>query len=60
MGNWVAAHRVLEVFGLGPDRETTIMQMREPAAKAGRQVIKDYVAFPALTSLLPAATYKST
>jgi NADPH-dependent stearoyl-CoA 9-desaturase len=29
-------------------------------AKAGRQVLKDYVAFPALTSLSPGATYAST
>jgi linoleoyl-CoA desaturase len=29
-------------------------------AKAGRQVLKDYVAFPALTSLSPGATYRST
>ena len=29
-------------------------------AKAGRQVFKDYVAFPALTSLSPGATYRST
>jgi linoleoyl-CoA desaturase len=29
-------------------------------AKAGRQVVKDYVAFPALTSLSPGASYKST
>ena len=28
--------------------------------KAARQVVKDYVAFPALTSLSPGATYKST
>jgi linoleoyl-CoA desaturase len=34
--------------------------VREFSAKAGRQVLKDYVAFPALTSLSPAATYKST
>ena len=44
----------------GPDRETTVLQVREFSAKAGRQVLKDYVAFPALTSLSPAATYKST
>jgi fatty acid desaturase len=43
-----------------PDRETTLRQIREFSAKAGRQVVKDYVAFPALTSLSPAATYKST
>ena len=44
----------------GPDRETTLVQIREFSAKAGRQLGKDYVAFPALTSLSPAATYKST
>jgi NADPH-dependent stearoyl-CoA 9-desaturase len=44
----------------GPDRETTLLQTREFSAKAGRQLVKDYVAFPALTSLSPAATYKST
>jgi NADPH-dependent stearoyl-CoA 9-desaturase len=44
----------------GPDRETTVRRVREFSAKAGRQVLKDYVAFPALTSLSPAATYKST
>ena len=36
----------------GADAEFTV--------KAGRQVVKDYVAFPALTSLSPGATYKST
>ena len=44
----------------GPDRDTTIEQIREFSVKAGRQILKDYVAFPALTSLSPAATYKST
>ncbi|CPR07208.1 fatty acid desaturase [Mycobacterium bohemicum DSM 44277] len=44
----------------GPDRETTILQMREFATKAARQGIKDYVAFPALTSLSRSATYRST
>src|SRR6202030_3409645 len=29
-------------------------------AKSGRQVFKDYVAFPALTALSPGATFKST
>jgi NADPH-dependent stearoyl-CoA 9-desaturase len=42
------------------DRGATRVRMREFAAKAGRQVVKDYVAYPALTSLSPAATYKST
>src|SRR6201997_1631887 len=49
-----------KVFTDGPDRETTVLQVREFATKAGRQVVKDYVAFPALTSLSPAASYKST
>ncbi|MDI3314087.1 MAG: fatty acid desaturase [Mycobacterium sp.] len=44
----------------GSDRETTLRQVREFTAKAARQVVKDYLAFPALTSLSPAATYKST
>jgi NADPH-dependent stearoyl-CoA 9-desaturase len=44
----------------GPARETTLRQIREFFAKAGRQLIKDYVAFPALTSLSPAATFTST
>ena len=49
-----------KVLTAGPDREITLVRLREFAAKAGRQVLKDYVAFPALTSLSPAATYKST
>ena len=44
----------------GPDRDTILKRTREFSTKAGRQVFKDYVAFPALTSLSPAATYKST
>jgi NADPH-dependent stearoyl-CoA 9-desaturase len=44
----------------GSDRESTLLQVREFLAKAGRQVVKDYVAFPALSSLSPVATYKST
>src|SRR3984893_2936315 len=44
----------------GSDRAITVQRVREFTAKAGRQVFKDYVAFPALTSLSPAATYKST
>jgi fatty acid desaturase len=44
----------------GADRETALRQVREFSAKAGRQVVKDYVALPALTSLSPSATYKST
>ena len=42
------------------DRGATQARIREFAAKAGRQVVKDYVAYPAVTSLSPAATYRST
>jgi fatty acid desaturase len=49
-----------KILNDGSDRETTLRQIREFSAKAGRQVVKDYVAFPALTSLSPVATYKST
>jgi NADPH-dependent stearoyl-CoA 9-desaturase len=44
----------------GAGRETTLRQIREFSTKAGRQLIKDYVAFPALTSMSPAATFTST
>ncbi|MBS4727107.1 fatty acid desaturase [Mycobacterium sp. SM1] len=49
-----------KVFTGGPDREATLVQAREFLAKAARQVVKDYVAFPALTSVSPAASYAST
>jgi fatty acid desaturase len=44
----------------GPGRATTRRQIREFATKAGWQLVKDYVAFPVLTSLSPAATFRST
>ena len=44
----------------GPERDKTWQLTREFSAKAGRQLVKDYVAFPALASLSPGATYKST
>jgi fatty acid desaturase len=51
----------LEKFVNGQsDHKATLVQVREFSIKAGRQVVKDYVAFPALTSLSPGATYKST
>jgi NADPH-dependent stearoyl-CoA 9-desaturase len=42
------------------DRDATMERLREFSAKAGRQVVKDYVAYPAVTSLSPGATFKST
>jgi linoleoyl-CoA desaturase len=42
------------------NRAATLVRVREFSKKAGHQVFKDYVAFPAVTSLSPAATCKST
>jgi len=42
------------------DRDATMVRLREFSAKAGRQVAKDYVAWPAVTSLSPGATFSST
>ena len=42
------------------DRIATLVRLREILDKTGRQLFKDYVAFPALTSLSPGATFKST
>ena len=42
------------------NREATKVRLREFSAKAGKQLFKDYVAFPALTSASPGATFKST
>jgi len=42
------------------DHEEARQRIDEFFTKAGRQVLKDYVAFPALTSLSPGATYRST
>jgi linoleoyl-CoA desaturase len=42
------------------DRKATLVRVKEFGVKAGHQLVKDYVAYPALTSLSPAATFKST
>ncbi len=42
------------------DNDEARQRVDEFLAKAGRQVLKDYVAFPALTSVSPGATYMST
>ncbi len=42
------------------DRRATLKRVREFGAKAGHQVAKDYLAYPALSSLSPGATFKST
>jgi linoleoyl-CoA desaturase len=42
------------------DRKATMVRLKEFGTKSAQQLFKDYVAYPALTSLSPAATYKST
>ncbi|MDA4107130.1 fatty acid desaturase family protein [Mycolicibacterium holsaticum] len=49
-----------KIFKGRDDRQATLKRVREFGVKAGNQVFKDYVAYPAVTSLSPGATYKST
>jgi NADPH-dependent stearoyl-CoA 9-desaturase len=49
-----------KIFKGRDDRAATLVRLREFGTKAGRQVVKDYVAYPALTSLSPGATFGST
>ena len=42
------------------DRAATMRRVKEFGVKAGHQVAKDYIAYPALTSLSPRATFRST
>ena len=60
---WGVALQHLElgkIFKDRDDRQATLVRLGEFTSKAGRQIFKDYVMFPALTSLSPAATYRST
>ncbi|MFL0180154.1 MULTISPECIES: fatty acid desaturase family protein [unclassified Mycobacterium] len=60
---WGVALQHLEIgkiFKGRDSRQATLVRLREFGDKAGRQVFKDYVAFPALTSLSPGATFAST
>jgi linoleoyl-CoA desaturase len=49
-----------KVFKGRDDRAATLRRVREFGVKAGHQIGKDYIAYPALTSLSPGATYRST
>jgi linoleoyl-CoA desaturase len=49
-----------KIFKGRDDRKATLIRLREFGIKAGEQVAKDYVVWPALTSLSPGATFKST
>ena len=54
-------HLELRKISEGPEeRLATLQRVREFGAKAGHQVTKDYLAFPALTSLSPGASFTST
>ncbi|CAJ1501709.1 fatty acid desaturase [[Mycobacterium] kokjensenii] len=60
---WGVALQHLEIgkiFKGRDDRRASLVRLREFAGKAGRQVFKDYVAFPALTALSPGATFATT
>ncbi len=49
-----------KIFKGRDDRAATLVRVREFGAKAGRQLFKDYVAFPVVTSVSPWASYGST
>ena len=49
-----------KIFKGRDNRDESKIRAREFAAKAGAQIAKDYVAYPALTSLSPGATFRST
>jgi len=49
-----------KIFKGRDDREATKQRVKEFSVKAGHQVVKDYILFPAVTSLSPGATFKST
>ncbi|OSC43123.1 fatty acid desaturase family protein [Mycobacterium decipiens] len=59
---WGVAVQHLEIGKILKGRADggTKARLREFFGKAGRQLVKDYVAFPALTSVSPGATYRST
>ena len=60
---WGVALQHLEIgriFKGRSDRIATQKRLREVSTKAGKQLFKDYAAFPALTSASPGATYRST
>ncbi|BBY17184.1 fatty acid desaturase family protein [Mycolicibacterium litorale] len=49
-----------KIFKGRDNRDESKIRAREFAAKAGAQLAKDYVAWPAVTALSPHATYRST
>jgi fatty acid desaturase len=60
---WGVALQHLEIGKLykgKANRDATKIRLREAGVKVGSQLFKDYVAFPAITSVSPGATFKST
>ena len=49
-----------KIFKGRDDRKATMVRVREFGVKASQQLTKDYIAYPAITSLSPGATFKST
>ncbi|MGB8405390.1 MAG: fatty acid desaturase, partial [Mycobacterium sp.] len=49
-----------KIFKGRDNRAATLVRVREFAVKAAHQLTKDYVAYPAITSLSPGATFSST
>ncbi len=49
-----------KIFKGRANRNATLVRVREFGIKAGHQLAKDYLVWPALTSLSPGATFKST
>jgi linoleoyl-CoA desaturase len=49
-----------KIFKGRDNRDESKARAREFAIKAGHQVVKDYIAYPALTSMSPGATFSST
>ncbi|MDR3664330.1 MAG: fatty acid desaturase, partial [Mycobacterium sp.] len=49
-----------KIFKGRDDRKATMVRVREFGVKAAQQLTKDYIAYPAITSLSPSATFKST
>ncbi len=49
-----------KIFKGRDNRDESKVRAREFAVKAGAQLAKDYVAYPALTALSPRATFRST
>lgn len=49
-----------KIFKGRDDRKATMIRVREFSVKAVHQLTKDYVAYPAITSLFSGATFKST